>query len=66
MPTIEDYRSYGKEIDDLLRLDSFTVAVKMIQEEQEIPAEAVRPKRDRNQHIKGIAINISLSVRLSP
>ena len=51
MPTIEDYRSYGKEIDDLLRLDSFTVAVKMIQEEQEIPAEAVRPKRDRNQHI---------------
>ena len=51
MPTIEDYRSYGKEIDDLLRLDSFTVAVRMVRDMEEIPAEAVRPKRDRNQHI---------------
>lgn len=51
MPTIEEFRSYGKEIDDLLRLDSFTVAVKMIRDMEEIPAEAVRPKRDLNQHI---------------
>ncbi|MBN2404578.1 MAG: DUF169 domain-containing protein [Coriobacteriia bacterium] len=51
MPTIEECRSYGREIDDLLRLDSFTVAVKMIRDLEEIPAEAVRPKRDRNQHI---------------
>ncbi|NLO28896.1 MAG: DUF169 domain-containing protein [Actinobacteria bacterium] len=51
MPTIEELRSYGKEIDDLLRLDSFTVAVKMIRDMEEIPAEAVRPKRDHNEHI---------------
>ncbi len=51
MPAIKEYRSYGKEIEDLLRLDSFTVAVKMIQKEEEIPAEAVRPKRDLDQHI---------------
>ena len=51
MPTIEEFRSYGKEIDDLLRLDSFTVAVKMIRDMEEITAEAVRPKRDLNQHI---------------
>ncbi|MBN1459943.1 MAG: DUF169 domain-containing protein [Armatimonadetes bacterium] len=51
MPTIEEFRSHGKEIDDLLRLDSFTVAVKMIRDMEEIPAEAVRPKRDLNQHI---------------
>ena len=51
MPTIEEFRSYGKEIDDLLRLDSFTVAVKMIRDMEEISAEAVRPKRDLNQHI---------------
>lgn len=51
MLTIEEYQSYGKEIEDLLRLDSFPVAVKMIQKEEEIPAEAVRPKRDRNQHL---------------
>ena len=51
MPTIEEYRSYGKEIEDILRLDSFAIAVKMIQREEEIPAEAVRPKRDRHQHL---------------
>jgi uncharacterized protein (DUF169 family) len=51
MPTIEEYRSYGKEIEDILRLDSFPIAVKMIQREEEIPAEAIRPKRDRNQHL---------------
>jgi uncharacterized protein (DUF169 family) len=51
MPAIKEYRSYGKEIEDILRLDSFTVAVKMIQKKEEIPAEAVRPKRDLDQHI---------------
>ncbi|MBN2242903.1 MAG: DUF169 domain-containing protein, partial [Acidobacteria bacterium] len=51
MATTEEYRSYGKEIEDILRLDSFTVAVKMIQREEEIPAQAVRPQRDRNQHL---------------
>ena len=38
MATIEEYRSFGKEIEDVLRLDSFTLAVKMIQTEEEIPA----------------------------
>ncbi len=51
MLSIEEYRSYGKEIYDILRLDSYPVAVKMIKSEDEIPAEAVRPKRDRNQHL---------------
>lgn len=51
MATIEEYRSYGKEIEDLLRLDSFPIAVKMIRTEAEIPADAVRPKRDRRQHL---------------
>jgi len=51
MPAIKECRSYGKEIEDILRLDSFTVAVKMIQKKDEIPAEAVRPKRDLDQHI---------------
>jgi len=51
MATIEEYRNYGKEIEDVLRLDSFPIAVKMIQNEEEIPAEAVRPKRDRNKHL---------------
>ncbi len=34
-----------------MRLDSFTIAVKMIQKEEEIPAEAVRPERAMNKHI---------------
>ncbi len=51
MATIEEYRGYGQEIEDLLRLDSFPIAVKMIRTEAEIPAEAVRPKRDRRQHL---------------
>ena len=44
MPAIEEYRSYGKEIEDILRLDSFTVAVKMIQNKEEIPAETRKCK----------------------
>lgn len=48
---MEEYRRYGRDIEEILRLDSYTIAVKMIRKEEEIPAEAVRPKRDRNQHI---------------
>ena len=51
MATIEEYQGYGKEIEEILRLDSYPIAVKMLQKEEEIPAEAVRPKRDRNQHL---------------
>ena len=32
-------------------LDYYQIPEKMLQKEEEIPAEAVRPKRDRNQHL---------------
>jgi len=51
MTTLDEYRHYGKEIEDVLRLDSFPIAVKMIHKEEEIPADAVRPNRDRHQHL---------------
>ena len=47
MVTIEEYRSYSKEIEDILRLDSFTIAVKMIRNEE------IRNSGGSNQTQKG-------------
>ena len=67
MATIEEYQGYGKEIEEILRLDSYPIAVKMLQKEEEIPAEAVRPKRDRNQHLAQCqAFSLSRGVMAKP
>ncbi len=51
MTSREEYNACGKELEELLGLKTSPVAVKMIQSEADIPAEAVRPKKDRGYHL---------------
>lgn len=49
-----DYKKinkYGEEIEQLLKLKTSPIAVKFIQKEDEIPAGAVRPKKDNGEHL---------------
>jgi len=51
MMTPADYRSYGEELERLLLLRTSPIAVKMLKTENDIPEGAVRPVRDRHQHL---------------
>jgi len=51
MTTLKEYNSYGEELERLLLLRTSPVAVKMLEKEEDIPGEAIRPKRDRGYHI---------------
>ena len=44
-------REYGKEIYERLRLKTLPFAVKLIERDEEIPQDAVRPKRDLGCHL---------------
>ena len=50
MPAIKDFNGYGEELERLLVLRSAPIAVKMLKSEADIPADAIRPKKDRNKH----------------
>ncbi len=43
--------NYGEELERRLRLKTFPLAVKLIEQEAEIPEEAVRPVRDLGYHV---------------
>ncbi len=51
MTSIEQYNNYGEELETILKLRSFPVAVKMLKDEAEIPEGAFRPKRDKGVHL---------------
>jgi len=51
MTTVKQYNSYGEELEKLLLLRTSPIAVKMLEKEEDIPKEAVRPKRDRGYHL---------------
>lgn len=48
---IEDYREIGKEIEERLRLKSFPLAVKLLEEKESVPDNAERPLRDLGYHL---------------
>ncbi len=50
MTTVKDFNRYGEELEDILMLRTSPVAVKMLEKESDIPAGAVRPKKDRKTH----------------
>jgi uncharacterized protein (DUF169 family) len=50
MSTREEFNRYGEELIHLLRLQTSPVAVRMLASEADIPAEAVRPRRDKGEH----------------
>jgi uncharacterized protein (DUF169 family) len=49
--TIKEFNHYGEELERILQLRTSPVAVKMLAKKTEIPAEAMRPKKDRNYHL---------------
>lgn len=51
MTTLAEFNSYGEDLEKLLMLRTSPIAVKMLEREADIPREAIRPKRDRGQHL---------------
>jgi len=51
VPTISEYNRYGEEIEKALLLKTSPIAVKMLEKENDIPAGAIRPKRDKGYHL---------------
>jgi uncharacterized protein (DUF169 family) len=51
MKKMGDYNRYGEEIERLLLLRTSPLAVKMLVREEEIPKDAIRPRRDRGFHL---------------
>jgi uncharacterized protein (DUF169 family) len=49
--TLEEYHRCGEVLERLLMLRTSPIAVKMLEKEGDIPADAVRPKRDRGHHL---------------
>jgi len=44
------YNTYGADLEKLLLLRTYPLAIKMLASESEVPDGAVRPKRDRGEH----------------
>ncbi len=51
MTTLSEFNRYGEDLERLLLLRTSPLAVKMLEKEGDIPAGAVRPKKDRGIHI---------------
>ena len=51
MTTLSNFNSYGEELEKRLLLKTFPVAIKLIENEKDIPKAATRPKRDLGFHI---------------
>ena len=51
MMDIEAFREGAGDLERLLRLQSMPIALRMLEEEEEIPEEAVRPMRDMGHHL---------------
>jgi uncharacterized protein (DUF169 family) len=51
MTTIKEFNRFGEELERILLLRTSPVAVKMLAKKSDIPAGALRPKKDRNYHL---------------
>lgn len=51
MTTVKEYNTYGETLADKLKLRTYPVAVKMLENEAGIPEGAFRPKKDRGVHL---------------
>jgi uncharacterized protein (DUF169 family) len=48
--SIETFNSYGVDLEKLMSLRTYPIAIKFLKSEAEIPQGAVRPKKDRGEH----------------
>ncbi|MFC1840004.1 DUF169 domain-containing protein [Thermodesulfobacteriota bacterium] len=51
MTTLDEYHEYGEDLERILMLRSSPIAVKMLEKEEDIPKDAIRPKKDRGDHL---------------
>jgi uncharacterized protein (DUF169 family) len=51
MTTLQEYNRLGEELEKLLILRTSPLAIKMLETESDIPEGAIRPRKDRQQHI---------------
>ena len=51
MTTLSELNKYGEELERFLMLRTSPIAVKMLQQESDIPQNAIRPHRDRGYHL---------------
>jgi uncharacterized protein (DUF169 family) len=51
MTTLREFNKYGEELENKVHLRTAPMAVKMLKSEKDIPEGAIRPWRDRKQHI---------------
>jgi uncharacterized protein (DUF169 family) len=51
MTSLADFNKFGEELEMSMRLRTAPIAVKMLEKEEDIPEGAIRPWRDRGQHI---------------
>jgi uncharacterized protein (DUF169 family) len=51
MTTLSEFNKYGEELENYLMLRTSPIAVKMLEKEEDIPKEAIRPKKDRGYHL---------------
>ena len=51
MATIKEFNRCGEELEKILLLKTSPVAVKMLEKKTDIPAGALRPKKDRKYHL---------------
>lgn len=51
MTALGEFNKYGEELEQYLLLRSSPIAVKMLEKESDIPEGAVRPRKDRGQHL---------------
>jgi len=47
---MEKFNTYGADLEKMLMLRTYPIAIKMLKSEAEIPQGAVRPKKDRGEH----------------
>ncbi len=51
MTTLEESNSYGEDLERITRLRTLSISVKILENVEDIPEEAVRPEKDQSIHI---------------
>lgn len=51
MTELEEFNQYGEDLERVLLMRSFPIAVKMLEKESDVPPGAVRPEKDRGCHL---------------
>lgn len=62
MAELSNYNDYGVEIEQRLRLRTSPIAIKLLKTEEDIPEEAIRPKKDLGLHL-GLCQGFAMSRR---